>query len=127
MRTVLVLTLLCGLGLVVASGAIADLIGAIGSTGLLVVGFVLLFYAVDLARTAFGRHIPRGRIYYFIVLDVLWVIGSAVVLWSLSVPFTEAGRWIVLLVADAVGLFAVLQYLGLRRLSKSGVEAAPSV
>ena len=122
-----VFTTVCGLGLVLASGALSTLIGAVGATELIITGVILLFYAGDLARTAFGKRLPRSRVYYFIVMDVLWVIGSAVVLWGLAVPFTAAGRWIILLIADAVGLFAVLQYLGLRRLSKPSVETAPSV
>ena len=120
-------TTLCGLGLVIASGTLAHVIGAVGSTELIVVGVVLLFYAADLARTGFGTQIPRGRIYYFIVLDLLWVIGSAVILWGISLPFTAAGQWIIVLIADGVGLFAVLQYIGLRRFSKKGVEAVPTV
>ena len=122
-----VFTTLCGLGLVFASGTLSAWIGAVGATELIVVGVVLLFYAADLARTALGKSIPRGRIYYFIVMDLLWVVGSAVAVWGVPVPFTPAGRWVVLLIADAVGLFGVLQYLGLRRLSKTTVEAAPSV
>ena len=122
-----VFTTLCGLVFVFASGALSALIGAVGGTELLVVGVILLFYAADLARTAFGQTIPRGRVYYFVVMDLLWVIGSAVALWGFAVPFTPAGRWIVLLIADVVGLFGVLQYLGLRRLSKPSVEAAPTV
>ncbi len=122
-----VFTTVCGLALVLASGPLAALIGAVGVTELIIIGVILLLYAVDLARTAFGERLPRSRIYYFIVMDVLWVIGSAVVLWGFAVPFTAAGQWIILLIADAVGLFAVLQYLGLRRLSKANVEPAPSV
>lgn len=120
-------TTVCGLGLLLASVILPTLIGAVGATELIIIGVILLLYAVDLARTALGKRIPRGRIYYFMVMDLLWVIGSAVVLWGLSVPFTAAGRWIILLIADAVGLFGVLQYLGLRRLSKQRVESAPSV
>ena len=111
-------TTVSGLALVFASGTLAHLIGAVGSTELIVAGVVLLLYAIDLARTALGTPLPRGRIYYFIILDLLWVIGSAVVLWGVSMPFTAVGRWIIVLIADAVGLFAIFQYVGLRRLSR---------
>ena len=117
-----VFSTICGLALIFASGALATLIGAVGATELIVIGVVLLFFVADLVRTALGEAIPRSRIYYFIAMDVLWVIGSAVVLWGFSVPFTAAGRWIILLVADVVGLFAILQYLGLRRFTRPSVE-----
>ena len=117
-----VFTTVCGLGLILASSPLAALIGAVGATELIIFGVILLFYAVDLARTAFGKELPRSRVYYFIVMDVLWVLGSAVLLWGFAVPFTAAGRWIILLIADVVGFFAVLQYVGLRRYTRPSVE-----
>lgn len=119
-------TALCGLALVIMPGRLATLIGAVGATPLLIIGVVLLLYAVDLGRTALGGTMPRGRIAYFIGMDLLWVLGSVVVLWVLAVPFTPAGHWIVLLIADAVGLFGILQYVGLRRLGRpaSGTASA---
>lgn len=115
-------TMGCGFVLVFASGTVAALMGAVGATELIITGVILLLYAADLARTAHGKRLPRRRVYYFIGMDLLWVIGSAVVLWGLAVPFTGAGRWIILLVADAVGLFGLLQYLGLRRFTRPLAE-----
>ncbi|HMB92586.1 MAG TPA: hypothetical protein VKP65_17165 [Rhodothermales bacterium] len=93
---------------------------------LLVIGGVLVFYALDLGRTAFGRQIPRGRIYYFIAMDALWVVGSAFLLWGIELGFTEGGQWIILMIADVIGLFAILQGVGVRRLRPDRGEAAPS-
>ncbi len=122
-----VFTTVCGLVMVIASSALASLMGAISGGVLLVTGLILLLYAVDLGRTAFAEQLPPVRIYYFIVMDVLWVIGSALLLWGFGLPFTQTGQWIILLVADAVGLFGLFQYIGLRRLTKADTKAAPTV
>ena len=50
------------------------------------------------------------------VLDVLWVLGSVALIFSNQIPLTVAGKWAVALVADVVALFAVLQYVGVRRM-----------
>jgi uncharacterized membrane protein len=119
-----VFTGICGLVLLVFSGTLTALLGPVGRGTLLILGAVLLLYALDLARTAFGAEVSWGRVVYFIIMDVLWVIGSIVVL--LTLPFTEAGEWIVLGVADVVGLFALLQGFGLRRGRRAGATAPPT-
>jgi len=54
----------------------------------------------------------------FVAMDGLWVVGSAILLAGGWVPLTAAGRWAILIVAAIVALFAVLQYYGLRRISR---------
>lgn len=49
-----------------------------------------------------------------IVLNGLWVLGSAAILLT-GLPFTTIGMWIVIGVADVVGLFGLVQWVGLRR------------
>ena len=51
-------------------------------------------------------------------LDVVWVVGSAVLLVTKALPFTPVGVWAVAIVADIVAIFAIVQYLGLRRMSR---------
>lgn len=119
-------TALCALALLLFSSSIAAFMGVAKPLHLLALGGVLGFYAVDLGRTAFGKQIPRSRIYYFIAMDALWVVGSAFLLWGTALAFTEAGRWSILLVADVIGLFAILQGIGVRRLRPDGGEVAPS-
>ena len=117
-----VFTVVSGLGLVVFAHPLAAVMGVVGAFPLRIVGVVLLLYAVDLFRTVFEKRLARGRILYFIAMDALWVIGSVVLLWGLAVPFTPAGQWIILMVADVVGVFAVLQYVGLRKTLRGEVD-----
>jgi hypothetical protein len=54
-------------------------------------------------------------VWLIIVLDVSWVITSAVLLLTDLVPLTTTGQWIIGLLAEIVAVFAVLEYVGLRK------------
>lgn len=50
-------------------------------------------------------------------MDVAWVMGSTIILFTNWASLTNAGWWAVTVVADIVTIFAVVQYVGLRRLN----------
>jgi hypothetical protein len=52
-----------------------------------------------------------------VIADVAWVLASVVVVVSGWAPLTAAGVWAIMIVADIVAVFAVAQYVGLRRAS----------
>ena len=79
------------------------------------VGGGLLLFALDVGLLS--RHAVENpaRVRLVIGMDLAWVAGSAVLLLAAPATLTRAGFWIVLGVAEIVALFALLQYLGLRR------------
>lgn len=79
-------------------------------------GIVLVLFAVDLIWIASKDPIDRRLAWAVTLLDVAWVLGSVVILITDLVPLTVAGRWAVALVAEVVAVFAVLEFIGLRRL-----------
>jgi hypothetical protein len=50
------------------------------------------------------------------VLDLIWVIDSAILLVSGWLPLTSTGMWTIGLIAVAVAVFAELKFFGLRRM-----------
>jgi hypothetical protein len=80
-----------------------------------VLGIALILYAVDLWWVASRETINRRFAWAAIILDVLWVVGSIAILLSGWLPLTVAGSWTIALLAEAVAIFAVLQFIGLRR------------
>ena len=80
---------------------------------------IFLLLTRDLSQT-WTRNVVAG----IIALDVLWVIGSAVLLMS-AAPLTVAGKWTVGVIALAVADFAYFQWRGWRGMSKSRVAVAP--
>ena len=88
----------------------AALFAAVGA-GLLPWAYVLFSGARGkgpLALKSLGRLAIAG--------DLIWVLGSIILLVARPVTLTTAGVWGVALVADVVALFAFLQFVGLRRI-----------
>jgi hypothetical protein len=61
--------------------------------------------------------IPPAPAWAVILAEAAWVAGSLALLLSGIAPLTVMGKWLIAILADIVGIFAVLQYIGLQRLS----------
>ncbi len=106
-------TALCGLTLLLAPGRLANLLGVSPPALLAGVGAGLVLYAAGLFWTARRQPIPGAAAWAAIVLDLGWVLGS-VALVELGI-LTSIGAGLVALVAAAVLVFAVLQFVGVRQ------------
>jgi hypothetical protein len=109
---------LSGVALIVAAGPIGTLLGLSAPLGLAALGVILIGYAALLYTTAAKEPIDRRRAIAAVVLDVIWVIDSAVVLLAGWLPLTPAGWWIILDVAIVVAVFAEIKFIGLWRLGR---------
>lgn len=108
---------LSGVILIIAAPALAPIAGIPWPTAITVTGFLLLPFGFALWRLAGRSDLQPALGQVAVILDVLWVAGSMALLLGGWLPLTIAGKWIIALLADVVGLFAVLQFLGLRRLA----------
>ena len=106
-----------GLVALLAAQSLAAFTGIESPSIFVVLGIVLILYAVDLWWVASRETINRHLAWAAILLDVLWVIGSVAILLFGWLPLTVAGSWTIALLAEVVAIFAVLQFIGLRRLS----------
>jgi hypothetical protein len=106
---------LSGLALIVDAGPIATFLGINAPWVLAAIGVGLVIYAIDLFWIASREPIDARFATGAIVMDGLWVLGSILLLVTDWVPFTDAGKWTVGIVADLVATFAILQFIGLRR------------
>lgn len=84
-----------------------------------VLGVVLLAFGIEVGWIALRMKEIRLPARIIFALDGAWVAASILVLVGGWLPFTTAGVWIVVIVADVVAVFAVLEYMGLRRASVS--------
>lgn len=100
---------------ILVAGPIADLIEVEAPLALVILGIVLLGYGAMLFYFA-GRE-PENRLVAkaAILLNALWVIGSYAGLLFGLFPVNVAGRWAIALIAEAVAVFAILEYVALRR------------
>jgi hypothetical protein len=104
-----------GLAFLLFSLPIARFLGIAPSWSLLLLGAGLLLFGVQVFTVSRSRPLDRRGVITIIALDAGWVAASALLLIAGWLPLTVGGTWAVLLIADAVATFGVLQYLGLRR------------
>jgi hypothetical protein len=102
-----------GVAAITGAGILTDELGTGHPAVLVTLGLGLVVYAIGLWWTASKDQIDRRIASAAVVMDVAWVAGSVVLV--AAGPLTATGNWTAVLVADMVLLFAVLQFLGLRR------------
>lgn len=108
-----------GLVLVIGFAPLANFIGVPWVWTLIVLGIGLLGYALWLAQASRRAELDVREAMVFIISDVAWVVLSIVLLATNWIPFTSEGSWLIILLADVVACFAVLQIVGLRRLARA--------
>lgn len=106
-----------GAAFIVAAGPVSRFLGidstlAIGAVGVGLIGWVALI--VSVLRQ---ERMSPSRVKMIIEGDVAWVVVSWAILLSGRPELSTEGWWAVAVVAEVVTLFAVVQYLGLRRLT----------
>lgn len=100
-----------------AAGPIAAFMGlpAGGRIVLMVVGALLIGHGLILWFGSGQSPISPLLAWYAIIGDIGWIVGTVVILlldpWSL----TTGGWWLLAILADIVAIFAIGQYIGLRR------------
>ena len=107
-----------GAAFLVAGRPLAALLGC-APAFLWAFGAGLLAFAAHLGHVARKPAIARGEALYFAVVDAAYVAGSAIVLLGWPDLLTGMGRLFFALVADAVAVFSVLEFVGYRRLSQA--------
>lgn len=105
-----------GLVLVVGFAPLASFIGVPWAWTLIELGIGLMGYAFLLMQASRRAELDAREAMAFIVSDVAWVVLSIVLLLTNWIPFTNEGKWLIALLADVVSCFAVLQFIGARRI-----------
>lgn len=119
LRSNAVFSALSAIVFTVASGAIASFLGFLPTQQVFLLGVQLAVFAVWLTWLSTRAAVPRWQVWLIIALDVLWVAGSFQLVLASPSGLTVGGKWAIALVADVVGLFAILQFVGLRQLTRT--------
>jgi hypothetical protein len=80
------------------------------------IGAFLLVYAIGVLVVGTRESITRNALCVVLVANLLWAVMSIVTLFSGVLSPTGAGEVWIVLQALVVGLFAALQYAGLKRM-----------
>jgi len=109
---------LSGLALIAGAAPLADLMDITSWAPLAVLGAGILAFAYGVYRVATETPISRFKATVIAELDALWVVASIVVLATDAFNLSTEGRWLVLIAADIVGMLAIAEFIGVRRLGK---------
>jgi len=110
-------SLLAGLLLIADAAPIAAFSGLPWPLALEVIGAGLLGYAAVMFLGARRASIDQRLALGCVIADTAWVAASALILLAGWPQLTTAGFWAVLALADVGALFAVLKFVGLRRIA----------
>ena len=100
----------------VGANVLAPFLGVDSPVLLMALGVGLLIFAAGVFRSAIETPLDANKGKIIFVLDIVWVVGSWLLLMADPLTFTNEGKWIVLILADIVAVFAVFEYFGLRRM-----------
>lgn len=89
-----------------------------GNSFILLLGLGLAIFAIDLLYMATRPTINTTMAGSIVGADLIWVAASWLLLITAAIPFSDAGNWAVLLVADVVLIFAIVQAVGIRRMTR---------
>ncbi len=112
-----ILSFLVGVDLLLFSKAVASFLGLSAPWIILVIGVICIAYGIEIYLAARAEPIHTGIAKFATYGNLVWVLGSAVLIFANLVPFTAAGKWVIAIAADAVLVLAIFQYIGLRKLA----------
>ena len=113
-----IFSLLSSVALLLLANPLSTLLMPIRIAILRVTGAFLLLFSVWLFRAAAQTHLTPNHGYVAIACDCLWVVGTFLMI-ALGVPACEVGKAAVSIVNILVFGFAVLQGIGVSRISSS--------
>jgi hypothetical protein len=99
-----------------AAQPLSALLGIQPPLALSILGAIVAVYGAFLLYTAAQAQVSRRIAIAALVLDIVWVIDSAVLLIAGWLPLTSAGTWTIGLVAVVVAALGELKFFGLRRM-----------
>jgi hypothetical protein len=108
---------LFGLIFLIFPSAVGSWLSIPSTFAITVTGVSLLGWELFIAFIVSSNPISPTAAWIVIGGDVVWVLGSVALLLGGWLPLTLAGKWFIAIIADIVLLFAISQFMGLRRQS----------
>ena len=101
---------LSGLIMIAYCNSLGSLLGEIQSMDLLLLGLGLVAFASYLLFVTYRKPLEKRKVIAIIIMDLLWVIGSVLLLWLRPIALTETGQQLIILIAAIVACFTLWQY-----------------
>ncbi len=119
-------TAACAVAMLLTRGTLHTFFGLEGPVLLDIIAVGLLGYAGALAFAAGRPPISRSTLMFFTIADVIWVVGSALVLLMLWGQLALLAKVLIVAVALVVEVFATLQFRAAVRVPAVTSISAPA-
>ena len=106
---------LFGLVFILIPAKVSGMFGLSNELAITITGALLIGWEIFVFQLVRQHQISLAGVWAIILGDLTWVLGSIALLLGRWLPLTNTGFWFVAIIADIVLLFAILQYIGLRR------------
>lgn len=116
LRSNAIFSAISGTVFVTAAGPLSRWIGLHQPALIGAIGVSLIVFAVSLIVASRREAMNLAEAWTAVLLDTAWIIGSGIVI--LTGVLSTQGNWAVAVIADIVLVFAMLQYMGIRRLRR---------
>lgn len=111
-----VFSIVSGVAILFANRWLVKFLGLPEKVSLATLGISLIVFAGLLWLNARRSRIKISDAWVAVIMDSAWVVGSYTLIFV--VPFSAGGKWIVALVAELVLAFAIVQWMGIRKIRK---------
>ena len=99
--------------------ATASYFGIPSTLAITITGILLIGWEIFVSITAARSPVSPATAAVIIAGDVAWVLGTIALLMGSWLPLTLAGKWSLAIIGDIVLLFAITQFVGLRKQQKT--------
>jgi hypothetical protein len=107
-----------GLVMILAAEPLSQFLRLNNPAILVGLGIGLVAWALVLFWGSMQNEVPNWLAWLAIDGDLVWVLGSVVLLFLPAVTLSTAGKWTVAIIADIVLVFAIWQFFALRSAQK---------
>ncbi|WGH78576.1 SRPBCC family protein [Jannaschia ovalis] len=124
-------SLAMGAGLLIAPNVSADLLFRESASwqpaALRLLGAGLILFGAALILMARDRFLTAGQVLVITMMDIGWILGSALLLLVGGGLFSGFGQAVILAVAGVVAVFAIGQFVGARRIEPPLSQASVTI
>jgi len=118
-----VFSTVCGVAFMAAAGLLGPVFG-LPPTALRILGALVAVFGAHAWLASRRQSISYGEATYLIGGDVAYVLATAVVLVGWPQWFSPAGRVFFAVAGDVVAVLGIVEYVGLRRLTRANAALA---
>ena len=109
-------SLAAGIFMIIAASPFATFMNIASSLPMILIGVGFSIFGALVWRESRRNPPERGMVVFF--LNVIYVVACWIILALDAFSLSTAGRWLILITADLVTVYAILQFVGVRQLRR---------